>query len=190
MIKVHLSNAFSKLAALSRQGEWAVGELEDLTPTQLEVLRLLEQYTDGLGIKALAALLSVTQPTVSDAISALVRKGFITKEKDPEDKRAVLLYLNESGAGLAHRLQPSFSPVVEALSAEDQASLLGILSRAIKKLQEDGRVSTQKMCLTCSYFDAHKYASETQPHHCRLIDSPIGESDLRIHCPEHEPFNE
>lgn len=186
MLKEQLSHALARLAALARQDDWRAGEVEGLTPTQGDILRALMQRPEGLRVGAVATHLNVTQPTASDAAAALERKGLVEKLADPNDKRALVLRITRSGRALARRWPLSFGAIVDALSPEDQARLLGVTSRAIKELQRRGAISPQRMCLSCRYFAPNAHRGKAQPHHCRLIDTPLGEGDLRIDCPEHE----
>lgn len=186
MLKVQLSHALARLAALARQDDWRAGEVEGLTPTQGDIIRALIQRPDGIRISVLAAHLNVSQPTASDAVTSLERKGLVEKRVDPEDRRAVALRITRSGRALAKRWPMSFGAIIDALSPNDQARLLGITVRAIGELQRIGEISRQRMCLSCRYFSANAHSGKAKPHHCRLIDAPIGEGDLRVDCPEHE----
>jgi len=186
MLREQLSHGLARLAALARQDDWRAGEVEGLTPTQGDILRTLFQRPEGLRVSALAAHLNVSQPTASDAAAALERKGFVEKHADPEDGRALVLRMTRSGRALARRWPLSFGAVVEALSDDDQAHLLAIVTRAIYDLQRSGAISPQRMCLSCRYFAADQHRNRAQPHHCRFIDAPLGEGDLRVDCPEHE----
>ena len=59
-------------------------------------------------------------------------------------------------------------------------------ARAIYELQRRGAISPQRMCLSCRYFAPHAHRDRARPHHCRFIDAPLGESDLRVDCADHE----
>lgn len=186
MSKEQLSHGLARLAALARQDDWRAGEVEGLTPTQGDILRALVQRPEGLRITALAAHLNVTQPTASDAATALERKGLVEKLADPDDGRALVLRVTRSGRSLARRWPLSFGALVDALSAEDQDRLLGVVTRGIFELQRSGAISPQRMCLSCRYFAPNAHRGNARPHHCRFIDAPLGEGDLRVDCTDHE----
>ncbi|HCK85129.1 MAG TPA: MarR family transcriptional regulator [Hyphomonadaceae bacterium] len=186
MSREQLSNGLARLAALARQDDWRAGEVEGLTPTQADILRALIQRPEGLRVTALAAHLNVTQPTASDAATALERKGLVEKLADPGDGRALVLRITRRGRALGRRWPLSFGALVDALSEEDQARLLGIVTRAIYELQHRGDISPQRMCLSCRYFAPNVHRDQTRPHHCRFIDAPLGEGDLRVDCADHE----
>lgn len=186
MLREQLSHGLARLAALARQDDWRAGEVEGLTPTQGDILRVLIQRQDGMRVSALAAHLNVTQPTASDAIAALERKGLVEKLADPEDGRALILRPTRSGRALVKRWPLSFGAIVETLTPADQAALLGIVTRSIQALQRKGAISPQRMCLSCRYFAPNMHRDAARPHHCRFIDAPLGEADLKVDCADHE----
>ncbi|HRO04534.1 MAG TPA: hypothetical protein PLS69_13105, partial [Terricaulis sp.] len=110
----------------------------------------------------------------------------VERRADKADGRAALMRLTRKGRALARRWPASFDSVVQALSARDQATLMGILVRAIDTLQRQGAISRQRMCLSCRYFAPNAHPGQARPHHCRLIDTALSEGDLRVDCPEHE----
>lgn len=186
MLKEQLSHGLARLAALARQDDWRAGEVEGLTPTQGDILRTLIQRQEGLRVSVLAAHLNVTQPTASDAVAALERKGLIGKLADPEDARALIVRPTRSGRALARRWPLSFGAIVDTLTPADQVLLLGIVTRSIQALQRTGAISLQRMCLSCRHFAPNLHRDTARPHHCRFIDAPLGEGDLRVDCPDHE----
>lgn len=185
-LRDQLSDGLARLAALARQEDWSTGEVEGLTPTQGDILRLLAARPQGTRLTTIAAQLQVSQPTASDAASTLERKGLLAKQADPLDGRAVLLSATRSGKALAKRWPAGFGSVADSLSVDDQTALLGILTRAIFKLQRQGAISPQRMCLSCRHFRADAHPGKSRQHHCGFIDAPIGDADLRIECADHE----
>lgn len=186
MLREQLSHGLARLAALARQDDWRAGEVEGLTPTQGDILRALIQRREGLRVSALAQRLNVTQPTASDAVATLERKGLIEKLADPDDGRALILRPTRSGRALARRWPLSFGAIIDTLAPADQVLLLGIVTRSIEALQSRGAISPQRMCLSCRYFARGVHRDAARPHHCRFIDAPLGEGDLRVDCPDHE----
>lgn len=185
-MREQLAFGLARLAALARHDDWRAGEIEGLTPTQGDILRTLLQRADGMRVSAIAAHLNVSQPTASDALAALDRKELIERRPDPADGRAQVLRISRKGRALAKRWPLSFGAVIESLSPADQAALLGIVTRAIGKLQREGAISRQRMCLSCRFFAPDVRRGAAHPHHCRFIDAPLSEGDLRVDCPEHE----
>ncbi|MEK7266568.1 MAG: helix-turn-helix domain-containing protein [Pseudomonadota bacterium] len=182
-----LATGLERLSAAARREDWRSAEEGGLTPTQADILRLVLSRAGGVGLSLAAAHAGVSQPTASDAVKALVRKGLLEKRPDPKDGRAALLKATRAGRAAGARWESGFKLIASAIAKRDQALLLGIVVSAIRKLEQQGAISPQRMCLTCTHFVGDAYPGGVKPHHCRLLETPIGTGDLRIDCPEHEP---
>ncbi len=75
-----------------------VGEV-DLTPPQFQTLRLLWEQ-DRQPFKDLAAANGCTRPTMTGIVDTLERKGLVTRQPNPNDRRSLLVTLTEKGAAL------------------------------------------------------------------------------------------
>lgn len=53
-------------------------------------------------------------------------------------------------------------------------------------LQRSGLITVARMCVTSRFFRRDVYPAEASSHHCGLLDVPLGDSYLRVDCPEHE----
>lgn len=87
-------------------------------------LRLSEIHTivaintqDGLNITALAKKQGVSKSAVSQMVSKLVKKGFITKELSPETDNEVVLKLTESGTAVCQEHEQQHKWLRTQLSA-------------------------------------------------------------------------
>ena len=185
----------SKLvAALERVGQamrvqmWDKAKQHGLSPTQLQLMvRLATDPPGRRRIGVLAAELDVTHPTVSDAVAVLRRKGLV--DRDAASRRAAL---NLSGRGRAladdladwdQRTREQFADV----PAADKQSALQLLLDLIAGLQRSGAITVARMCVTCRFFRRDAHPEAAQPHHCALVDVPLGAGDLRVDCAEQEP---
>jgi DNA-binding MarR family transcriptional regulator len=184
--------AIAKLGLVLRHHAWQRRRHDGLTPTQAQALATLAAR-EPHRVGELARTLGVTQPTTSDAVAALVRKGLVARERDSADGRAARLTATSAGARLAAesaQWPDALLAAVDALSAEDLASLLRGLSAVIRELQERGEIPVQRMCVTCRYFRPHVHAEADRPHHCAFVDAPFGDRALRLDCADHEPEEE
>jgi DNA-binding MarR family transcriptional regulator len=184
--------AIAKLGLVLRHHAWRRREHDGLTPTQAQALATLA-VRGPHRVGELARTLGVTQPTASDTVAALDRKGLVARERDLADGRAARLVVTSAGERLAARSAEwpdVLLAAVDALPAEDQASLLRGLSAVIRELQERGEIPVQRMCVTCRYFRPHVHADAERPHHCAFVDAPFGDRALRLDCADHEPKEE
>ncbi|EWC59763.1 transcriptional regulator, MarR family [Actinokineospora spheciospongiae] len=173
------------LRALSQRSARGLG----LSPLQQQaVLALSRQPTVRREVSALAAEFDVTTPTMSDAVSALERKGFVARSPGPDGRRR-LLTLTEGGQEVARRLEPWDEPLLGALakvSAADRATTLHSLLQVIADLRRQGVVSVARTCTTCRFFGPDAHPDPVAPHHCHLLRVPLPLADLRTDCPEHQ----
>jgi hypothetical protein len=76
--------------------------------------------------------------------------------------------------------------VVARLPQPEQIALYRSLLRIIRELQVTGKIPIARMCVTCRYFRPNVHKNSTQPHHCALVNAPLGDRTLRNDCPEHD----
>jgi DNA-binding MarR family transcriptional regulator len=181
-------------AALERVGQalrvqmWDTAKQHGLTPTQLQVLlRLATDPPARRRIGVLAGELDVTHPTVSDAVAVLRRKGLV--DRDPSSRRAALS-LSPRGQALAAELGDwdlRTRRGLAELPAADKDAALRLLLDLIAGLQRSGAITVARMCVTCRFFRRDAHPDPARPHHCALVDAPLGSGELRIDCAEHEP---
>lgn len=179
-----------RLAAVTRAEAWRTAMAEDLTPTQVDLMALLAARPPGVRLGWLAEQLCVSSPTASDAVAALVLKGWVQKARAADDARALSLSLTRSGRALAKRLAAPFGVVesaAAALPAQAQEQLLFGLLNLVGELQRCAGFPELRTCVTCEHFEAHRRADEKAPHHCHLVGAPLPARLLRVDCPEHAP---
>ena len=182
------------VAALERVGQalrvqtWDKAKQHGLSPTQLQLLlRLATDPPARRRIGVLAAELDVTHPTVSDAVAVLRRKGLVDREGDG---RRAALGLSTRGRALAVDLADwdrRTRAQLTGLPTAEKEAMLRLLLDLIAGLQRSGAISIARMCVTCRFFRPNAHAGTAQPHHCALVDAPMGASELRVDCAEHEP---
>lgn len=178
----------NKLSLALRSQAWRQRERQGLTPTQAQMLALL-QARGALRLSALAAGLGIKASTASVAVETLVGKGLLDKQPVPDDGRAVAIALSPAGRRQAEQsgLWPDFLlRAVETLDPLEQAVLLKALIKMIRSLQLRGEIPIARMCVTCRYFRPRVHADPETPHHCALVDAPFGDRHLRLDCNEHE----
>jgi len=163
----------------------------DLSPTQAQFL-IYSLYHDVelRRVSQLAREFDLTQATVSDAVASLESKGLVQREQWPEDRRVVTLRLTKDGEKLAATLSEWADPVrehLERFSPEEREAVMRFLIGLIGSLQRSGLITVARMCVTCNFFRQDIHPGEPSPHHCGLLDVPLGRAGLRVDCPEYEP---
>ncbi len=179
------------VAALERIGQALRVQMRDtagrrgLTPTQLQVLlRLANDPRERRRVGPLAAELDVTHPTVSDAVAALARKGLVEREGG-----GTILRLSPRGRALARvlaRWDEQTRAELVPIPAADKEAALRVALDLIAALQRSGVIAVARTCATCRYFRRDAHPGAARPHHCALVDAPMGAAELRVDCAEHE----
>ena len=109
-------------------------DFSDITNNDMHVIDAI-----GVGVKknmpTVAAQLSVTIGSLTTAVNALVRKGYVNRERGIEDKRLVYIELSEKGklAFMKHREfhQNMLNSMIDALSDHE----VKLLTDALFKIQ-------------------------------------------------------
>lgn len=179
----------AKLGLVLRHHAWQRRGRSGLTPTQAGILALLAARGPAR-VGALARDLGVTQPTASDAVTALERKRLVERRRDATDGRATRIAA--TAAGTARAAETTEWPdallgAVDALSPDDHGGLLRGLSALIRELQERGEIPVQRMCVTCRYYRPNVHRDPARPHHCAFVDAAFGDPELRLDCADHDP---
>ncbi|RMG14366.1 MAG: MarR family transcriptional regulator [Deltaproteobacteria bacterium] len=183
-----LQGALAKLSLAARHDFRRQATGEGLSAVQAQVLTVLAR--DGaMEMGQLASRLSLTPATVSDSVAALERRGLLRREPVPSDRRRVRVKPTVRGKQLGESLASwpeIFQQGIEDLSPEEKALLLRVMMRMILSFLAKGVIQEARMCVTCTYFRPHVHEDAERPHHCALVDLPLGLDSVRLDCPDHE----
>jgi DNA-binding MarR family transcriptional regulator len=102
-----------------------------LSISQFRSLMFLYRYP-GSSLSKLADYLGVTRPTASAICERLVQEKFVDRKEHPQERRAVVLKLTETGRARLEQIQAltcsNISPMFEDLSQEQMESVLAGLT--------------------------------------------------------------
>lgn len=158
-----------------------------INAAQDAILRLLLSRPGGMRVQQLANHLKVSQPAITDSLSALERKGLVQRLPDPEDGRATLVKPARATRSCGNRaLSTPAARAIAGLSENEQTSLLTTLIKLIRSLQLQNAIAPQRLCVTCKYFRPHMHPNARAPHHCAFVDAAFGDSALRLDCRDHQ----
>ncbi|WP_396658173.1 MarR family winged helix-turn-helix transcriptional regulator [Microbacterium sp.] len=174
-----LATALEQLARARRMRRQALATARGVSPLQLDVLTVLAagappEPTIGL----LARELGVAQPTITDAVAALERKGHVVREGRP-GTRHVLVRATAAGRELGEAEDP-LAQAAGRLEPELRDAALEAALTMIAALVDDGTITVARTCLTCRFHRRDDVGS-----HCDLLKVPLPPGDLRVNCPEH-----
>jgi DNA-binding MarR family transcriptional regulator len=188
--------ALERLSQVFRILLWEQAKEHNLSPIQIQFLVYLLYHQQERAffcrVSQLAREFDLTQATVSDAVKSLEEKNLIHREPYPDDKRIFTLRLTPQGRQLALKLSTWANVIKEHLAQfcpKEQETVLKFLMQLIASLQRAGIITISRMCIICKFFQPDAHPGTDSPHHCKLIDKPLVNSELRIDCPDHEPLD-
>jgi DNA-binding MarR family transcriptional regulator len=168
---------------LARRG----AERHELSSTQMRVLVwLYVGPPPSARSTALARELNVSDPTVSDAVAALLRKKLVARRRDPLDGRSQQLVLTPSGRRIAATVSRWTAPAEVAASRLDRAdaeTLLDSLIKLIAKLHDAELLPVSRACSTCAQLEI--LDSQHRKYWCKFYDTALPVSELRVDCVDH-----
>ncbi|MEU8244272.1 MarR family transcriptional regulator [Actinoplanes missouriensis] len=112
-----------------------IGAENDLSLTQLRVLGILRDRRPR--VTELAAYLGLDKSTMSGLIDRAERRGLLARGKNPDDRRAVDVFLTPAGAELTERLygevQKTLAPSLEHLGTAQRTQLLELMETLLER---------------------------------------------------------
>ncbi|WP_206184605.1 MarR family winged helix-turn-helix transcriptional regulator [Thermoactinospora rubra] len=186
-----LADALERLTTAIRTLAVAGAQAHGLSVVQLNaLLALASQPAERRRVGALAEEFAVTAPTMSDAVTALERKGLLARIPVPGDARRRELALTPEGERLAATLTGWDGPLVESigrLPRPEREALLRSALDLIAGLRRAGVITVDRSCVSCRFFGRDVRDDPAAPHFCGLLEQPLPAAELRVDCPEHEP---
>lgn len=181
-----LDRVADALSVLARR----VAAEHDLSPTQLRVLaRLYVGPPPEPLSRELAREFDVSDPTISDALAALRRKGLIESAPDPADRRRQVLRLTAAGRAAGRSVSRWTAPAEIASSGIERESAEALLSGLLDllgRLHGAGLLTVARSCSTCAHF-SRDGATGRPVLRCGYFGETLRPSDLRVDCAAHAP---
>lgn len=184
-IDAKLIYGLEKVSQIYRTLLWQTQKKTGLSPLQSQIILFMLFHDERfISISNFAIEFSVTKATVSDAFKTLIKKELVQKEQDPIDKRRQSLKLTTEGITLAHEIKNYTEPLetnLGAFSTKKKKQFFGLLQEFLTELNRNDVISSLRMCVTCRHYDLR----EKKPY-CKLMETALKESEIRLDCAEHE----
>lgn len=139
-----LRKAVSRLYNAFRESVDSIGNLSSIDvsirqhQTMSLVCRLTEEKPSGITLKELAESMKLAPATVSELVESLVKKDFLQRVQNPEDRRAVQITLTSHGQTLLDesikRVEGLCEKLLNGLSASERTAMLAALTKITSKL--------------------------------------------------------
>lgn len=106
--------------------------LEDLTVIEINTILVIGHGSENKKMSEIANTLGVTFGTPTVTIDRLIRKGYVNRQRDEEDRRQVFISLSETGVSVFESIVQLRNKLAEKifgiLDIEERKSLIKILS--------------------------------------------------------------
>lgn len=117
----------------SQQMFAVVGEL-DLTLTQMKTLGMLDDCVEEVSVKELAERLGLSLPGASRTVDGLLRRGWLERHEDPDDRRMKRVRITGDGHKVVQRLSNARLRGLEEFAASLSDAQRDRLMRALSDL--------------------------------------------------------
>lgn len=186
-IEYRIREGLDRLAVVMRADDWSRAKSAGVNPTQQAILEFLAGRPDGAGLTEIAVYLVVSQPTATDSVAALGRKGLVYRRAQEGDRRGVRISLTDLGRELLDQNAAAGNAkiAVDLLDDGEKQELLLTVVKLIKTLQDLDAIPVQRMCASCRYFAPFAHQDGDRPHHCNFVDAAFGQREIRIDCRDH-----
>lgn len=133
-----VSTLIPRLARAARSHVFEPLQKLGLSPGQeLTLMRLWENGPQRQS--TLAAMLGVAAPTVAKTVTRLEQKGFVLRQKSPDDGRAARIALTEKGQALRPQVEQIWTALedrtLHTLTTAEQETLKDLIVRLIGNLE-------------------------------------------------------
>jgi len=108
-------------------------DLEDLTPQQLNYLRVIIRLGNPT-LSELANELKITKPTVTAMVDKLVEKGYVMRVKSDADRRSMHLHIDKKGAKISALKEIASLRLSEKISKGLSETEIMIFSELLRKI--------------------------------------------------------
>ncbi len=106
--------------------------LEDLTVIEINTILVIGHGSENKKMSEIANTLGVTFGTPTVTIDRLIKKGYVIRQRDEEDRRQVFISLSETGVDVFKSIVELRNKIAEKifciLNPEERKALIDILS--------------------------------------------------------------
>ncbi len=153
--KEEIAQRLFETAIKFKRGDLSLHEHHpELTHTEIMILVHIRKHSlmngDPVGVKAgrLSLLLRVSPPTVTQQVNGLVSRGYLIRETDPADKRAVNIRLSDKGLEalrlVGRDIITNLTSLVDYLGEERSLELIDLLSDISEWIETEFRTHQRR----------------------------------------------
>lgn len=185
-INKNIISGFDKIMTIYRLSLWDIGKIENLSPTQIQLIEFINDNPENLcTLTNIAREFELSKPTVSDSIRNLEKKGYIYKTADQHDARVYYFQLTGKSKNLMHKIKSRkdrILEIIETVTVEEKIIISSFLSKMIINFYQDGTIQSARTCLNCFNFVKNANPLSDLPHYCSLAKIYMTEPEMRTYC--------
>ncbi|WP_421708194.1 MarR family winged helix-turn-helix transcriptional regulator [Algihabitans sp.] len=112
---------------------------DENVPTGLWYFLCALWQEDGISQRELSRRVGTVEPTAVGVLAQMERRGWVVRDRDPNDQRRRVVFLTDEGRALRDRLKPVFEgieqPEVLGLTDPELATLCDLLERLSRSVE-------------------------------------------------------
>lgn len=179
-----IAETFEKYCRICKSKQWESIKKLNISPIQMKFLIYLKKKEKKYcNVSNISKEFALKPPTVSDAISSLLKKGLVKEEKTTKDKRIKFFQITKKSLKIENKLKnwnKCLKDSIELLTFEEKKNLLNLLKILIF-MQKLDYLPEFQLCLTCNY-----YKTSNGKAYCGLTRKKIKPIDIKYNCRDYE----
>jgi DNA-binding MarR family transcriptional regulator len=164
----------------------------DMSPLQVHALVSLHREEGARRrLREMSREWGCSTAAVRQALEALLARGFAERPPGEHDARTIRLLLTPAGRSVGDSLSQWAEPLRRAVARTGPRTAEAVLPALVEWIAALHRAHVlpgARVCPTCRFFAANVHADAGSPHQCELFGVALGDADLRVDCPEHQPL--
>ena len=111
------------------------GSFKEISINDMHIIDAIGM-SEPRNMSTVARAMAVTVGTLTTTINNLVKKGYVSRVRSPEDKRVVLLSLTEKGRAAFEKHAAFHKRMVRTVMEGFEGQEMNVLTRALEKLRQ------------------------------------------------------
>ncbi|HOV13092.1 MAG TPA: MarR family winged helix-turn-helix transcriptional regulator [Spirochaetota bacterium] len=184
----NIITGIEKICQISRILLWDLAKEENLSPIQIQFLDYLNNKPKELRtLTNLSLEFDLKKPTVSDSINNLIKKDFLVRHQDQDDKRIYYLDLTSKAHEKIEKINRWNLTIYEKIKSvpqNDKSVISKFFVNLIKELYEEKVFKVAKMCYYCANFQKNKDNNNQLPYYCSFTNRYFSDGSVNFNCNE------
>ncbi|HPO50067.1 MAG TPA: MarR family winged helix-turn-helix transcriptional regulator [Spirochaetota bacterium] len=183
----NILTALEKICQINRILLWELAKEESISPIQIQFMDYLHNKSKEFRtVTNLSIEFDLKKSTVSDSINNLIKKNFLDKEQDANDKRYFYLNLTQKAQKKIEKINKwnlTIYDKIKLIPEDEKRSASNFFVNLIKQLHEEKIIKTVKMCFYCSNFEKNNCDEQNKkPYYCSLTKRYFSDEEVNFNC--------